>query len=41
MKITKEYILEELQNILDDKSWNDDMFNDIERLMNKIENDFK
>lgn len=41
MKITKEYILEELQNILDDKSWNDDMFNDIERLMNKIEKDFK
>ena len=41
MKITKEFILEELQNILDDKSWNDDMFNDIERLMNKIEKDFK
>lgn len=41
MKITKEYILEELQNILDDKSWNDDMFNDIERLINKIEKDFK
>lgn len=41
MKITKEYILEELQNILEDKSWNDDMFNDIERLINKIEKDFK
>ena len=41
MKITKEYILEELQKILDDESWNDDMFNDIERLINKIEKDFK
>jgi hypothetical protein len=41
MKITKEYILQELQNILEDENGNDDMFNDIERLINKIEKDFK
>ncbi len=34
----KEYIIKELWSIL--KSESDDMFNDVEKLINKIENNF-